>query len=313
MIEIFIEYCDDRLIFLKGKSLKNEEVKIEYKNMIKIPDIMERKELIKDILTQEKSKLKNRKYEVNLGFALRGILYREVQIPFMPLDDLEKMMELEIGEYLSIDKDEYECRYKILDKFDNNGQLFWNIAVAGIPTQPLMEIIDSLDEVKLKVKNVDILPNMYRKIFNKFINEDLMIVESCLYGCKLCILRENKVFLYADIPLDNEKMYRDGDYSFLINEINGYLEYFSSRNFGKNVGKIVFLGDYRDEEIAGEILANLAVEVADISNDQGIMAFSEQGIESRHSDSAFKVFFEESIEKEGIWTYLAAIGLLIMK
>lgn len=311
MAEIFIQYSEDEIVIIKGKNINKKEMNIEYKNRIKIPDSKHKEEVIKDILLQEKIKLKNKKYDVKIGYSLRGILYREIQVPFMPIEDLGKMMELEIGEYLSVDKEEYECRFKVLDKVDNNGQLFWNLAVAGVEKASLVSFIDSLEEIKYKVKNVDILPNMYRKIFSKITKEDLMIVESCFYGCKICIIRDEKVFLYADIPLDNESMFKEKDFSLLVTEINGYLEYFASRNFGKNIDHIAFLGKYSDIDLKESVMKEFIVEVKDILTNEELLEIESKSIKVKPEGEVLKLTCDKEIEREEVFDYILAASLLI--
>lgn len=202
-----------------------------------------------------------KKQDIDIIYSKQGILYRIIKIPLMPMDDLEKMMEIEKGEYLSVNPDDYEIRYKVVDKYDENGQIFWDIAIAGAEKKKLNQIVDTLDKFAFKINFVDILPSNYERFFSKVEERDLIILEDDGDSSRICILKSGKVFLYADFPIDNKEMFISGDYSKLISEVRGYMEYYSSRNFGKTIDALILLRNYNEKIIREEILNLVQIKI----------------------------------------------------
>ena len=194
--------------------------------------------------------------DIDIVYSRRGILFRVVKVPFMPLDDLEKMMEFEKGEYLSVNPEEYEIRYRIIDKYDENGQIFWDIAVAGIEKNHIQPIVLALDAEGFRINFIEILSGNYEGIFSKIQEKDLIILEDDGDYSRICILKNGRIFLYADFPIDNKEMFVSEEYGKLITEIKGYLDYYSSRNFGKSVDALILLRSYSNQEIREEIAEN---------------------------------------------------------
>ena len=199
--------------------------------------------------------------ELGLIFSQRGILYRIVKIPFMPVDDFEKMMEFEKGEYLSVDPEEYEIRYKIMEKYDENGQLFWDVALAGIKRGAFTRLVEILENLSIAIKFVDIIPAVYERVYSQIDEGDLMILEDDGQYSRICILKNKMVFMFAEFPLDNNELLLTEDYGKLLNEIRGYMDYFSSRNFGKNLGALLLLGNYDKEDIGNRIAENFSLNI----------------------------------------------------
>lgn len=209
------------------------------------------------IMSEEMTGIK----EVNLIFSQRGILYRVVKVPFMPIDDFEKMMEFEKGEYLSVDPEEYDIRYKILEKYDENGQFFWDIALAAIKKGVLTRLVEILENLSVTINFVDIIPVVYERVYSQIDEPELMILEDDGQYSRICILKNKKIFMLAEFPLDNNELLQNNFYDGLLNEIRGYIDYYSSRNFGKNLAALLLLGNYDRDDIEAAILENIPLKV----------------------------------------------------
>ncbi|MEG6616268.1 hypothetical protein V6C27_07500 [Peptococcaceae bacterium 1198_IL3148] len=73
-------------------------------------------------------------------------------------------------------------------------------------------------------------------------------------GTHAVILKGRTMFMYADIPF-NFVLTAENDLSILANEMRGYMDYFSSRNFGKVLDGITVLGELATKPDVGEVLA----------------------------------------------------------
>ena len=248
MSQLFLQVMDTRLRLLRGTFSPKAGYLVDFKREIPLTG----KETIPEILAIFKDAMRAgglekkgfRPQEIQVLYGKSGLLYRNVKLPFMPLEDLDKMMELEIGEFLSIPQEEYETRYQITDTFDENGQIYWNIGVAGVERQKLLPLIHGLDQMGLLPVRVDILPVNYQRFFGSLDSPDIMILENDGKLSRICMLKAGQVFLYADFPIDNQNLLDTGIYDPLLLEIRGYMEYYASRNFGKTMDSLLLLGDY---------------------------------------------------------------------
>ncbi len=258
MSKLFIQLMDNRILLAAG-SLKGQDEyeflfkkELEYDVHNQTPESFAK--MVKTEFAQAGVLSQNTKRpDLDIVYSRRGILFRVVKVPFMPLDDLEKMMEFEKGEYLSVSPEEYEIRYKIIDKYDENGQIFWDIAVEGIEKNNIQLLVLALDAEGFRINFIEVLPGNYEGIFSKIQEKDLIILEDDGDFSRICILKNGKIFLYADFPINNKEMFENADFTKLIMELRGCLEYYSSRNFGKNVDALILLRNYSKSEVRDRI------------------------------------------------------------
>lgn len=272
MSKLFIQVMDSRIVLAAGSLKGQDEYTFQYKKELEYGAFAQTPESLAKMVKMEFVEAglipqNSKREDIDIVFSRRGILFRIVKVPFMPLDDLEKMMEFEKGEYLSANPEEYEIRYKIIDKYDENGQIFWDIAVAGIEKSHIQPLVLALDSEGFRINFIEILPGNYEGIFSKIQEKDLIIFEDDGDFSRICILKNGRIFLYADFPIDNKEMFANQDYSKLFTEIRGYLEYYSSRNFGKSVEALVLLRNYGSEEIRENILGSFTNLKIYTSND----------------------------------------------
>lgn len=280
MSKLFIQIMDTKIILAAG-SLKGEEYTFEFQKEIDIEIFKETSQTLKELVVNEFIQGNvltrgSKRREINIIYSAKGILYRIVKIPIMPIDDLEKMMELEKEEYLSVNSEEYEIRYKIVEKYDENGQLFWDIALAGVEKNNLNILVDALDQAGFKINYVEILPANYQRLFSKIEEKDIIIIEDDGDFSRICILKNGQVFLYADFPIDNGEMFLSEDYSKLVSEVRGYMDYYSSRNFGKNIDALLLLRNYNRESIRLEFMDTIQIKIYSSQELQDILLKKEE-------------------------------------
>lgn len=266
MSKLFIQIMDTRVILASGLLIGPNEYNFLFQKEIDFEVSKETPENFGKMVVEEFAKgnvllTEKKRNDIDIIYSKQGILYRIIKVPIMPIEDLEKMMELEKEDYLSVNPEDYEIRYKVIDKYDENGQIFWDIAIAGADKNILNILVDALDEVGFKINYIEILPANYERLFSEIQEKDLIIFEDDGDFSRICILKNGKVILYADFPIDNKEMFLSGDYSNFISEIRGYMEYYSSRNFGKNIDALILLRNYNKDIICQEILNMVMIKI----------------------------------------------------
>ncbi len=195
--------------------------------------------VLQDFLKKNKMKAK----KVVVGMGQSGILTRNVNVPFMNEKDLASMMKMEVSRYLPVDLKEYTYDYHILEKRSEKEQEEWLLLLAAVKNQLLEQMIELLEEIRLKPMAIDVLPNIMHRLFSHFLYQDTLVLESNQDGTRITIFKGKTLFLYADVPCQVDMINETCDFTVLSKEVQGYLEYFSSRNFGKTIDKIIIVGE----------------------------------------------------------------------
>ncbi|GEM_PF-1266421 len=177
------------------------------------------------------------------GLGQSGVITRSVRVPQMSLKNLQKMMQLEINEYLPVSPEEYAFDYKVLDEVEEDGQRYLELMVAAVNRNQTEHYAMLLERAGLKPLVFDILPNMLYRLLGYMAYKDVLIIDGSSDGTRLVIFKGKSLFMYADIPFAVNTG-GDNDLSVLASEISGFLDYFSSRNFGKPVDNIRVLGEF---------------------------------------------------------------------
>ncbi|MCF8009773.1 MAG: pilus assembly protein PilM [Clostridiales bacterium] len=186
----------------------------------------------------QKKNISAGKAAVSLG--VNGIITRNVNVPKMKYKDLKSMMDLEINEYLPVNCEEYLFDYKVVSEFIEDGKEYLDILVAAVKREQAEQSVFLLEKAGIKPQVIDILPNLFYRLFNSTIYQDTMVLDGGVDGTHLVIFKDKEIFMYADIPYVIDE---HSDLSALAREMSGYMDYFSSRNFGKSLDEIFILGE----------------------------------------------------------------------
>lgn len=186
--------------------------------------------------------------KVVAGLGQSGVITRVVRVPKMSSKDLEGMMNLNINDHLPVSPEEYSFDYKVLDEVEEEGGLpSLEIMVAAVNRGQADQCASLLEEAGLRPMVFDILPSMLHRLVAHMPFRDNLVVDSGAGGTRLAIFKGKTLFMYADVPFVPGPP-GEGDFSVLAGELRGYLDYFSSRNFGKTVDGITILGELAGQE-----------------------------------------------------------------
>lgn len=193
---------------------------------------------LKGFLTRKKM----RAQKAIAGLGINGIISRNVRVPNLKPKDLQNMMQLNISEYLPVNPEDYAFDYKVLQLIEEEGSEYLELMVAAISHRQVEQCTQLLEKAGLKPMVIDILPNMTYRLFEHISYQDMLVVDGGMDGTHISIFKGSNLFMYADIPFKMNPL-AVNDYYALAAEMRGYLDYFSSRNFGKQVDNIIILGE----------------------------------------------------------------------
>lgn len=231
--------------------------------------IYESAQCLKDFLSQKNMKAKR----VIAGLGYAGVICRNARVPMLKDKDLENMMKLNINDYLPVIPNEYAFDYKVLDDIEEDGKRYLELMVAAVKHRQAEQFALLLEKAGLKPVAFDILPNMLYRLFEHIPFQDTMVVDGGRDGCHLVIFKGKSLFMYTDIPFKVNNS-TENDYPALAGEMRGYMDYYSSRNFGRTVDNICLLGELAVQPGVKEIVAQqFSVPVSVGLNQDGILKF----------------------------------------
>lgn len=244
--KLYISYYGDYVSIVEGSyNKKKEKFIVKDKFFISNSDIdldydADKYELLRQALMRSQFKSKN----VVLCLNTRDIILKSNKIPKVDKRDLEGIMNMEIDEMISLDRESHTFSYEVTTEDEEDGTKFLEMILAAIPNNEADKIIEILNEFKLDVEAIDTIATSYLRILKLVEYDDIMIANIGDYGTVVDIYKDDKLFIHDNVPLKITKENSEYQSSAIASEINGLMNYYSSRNFGKSVDKIVTIGKY---------------------------------------------------------------------
>lgn len=244
--KLYISYYGDYVSIVEGSyNKKKEKFIIKDKFFISNSDVdidydADKYELLRQALMRSQFKSKN----VILCLNTRDVILKSNKIPKVDKQDLEGIMNIEIDEMISLDRDSYVFSYEVTTEDEEDGTKFIEMILAAIPNTEVTEIIEVLKGFKLNVEAIDTIATSYLRVLKLVEYEDIMIANIGDYGTIVDIYKHDKLFIHDNVPIKINSENSEYQSSVIAGEVNGLMNYYSSRNFGKSVDKIVTIGKY---------------------------------------------------------------------
>jgi len=150
------------------------------------------------------SRLKGKKLDVAL--ACPGIITRIITLPVLKPKDLETLLTDQVDQYFTLNVDDYLIDYRILERFQEEGQSKQKVLLAAIPKYKWEEYLAIWEKVGVKPRLVDLAPDalarLYQNLSSGEENLDLAIVEINENGAQFVLLEHGVFFLYSHQDLD---------------------------------------------------------------------------------------------------------------
>lgn len=274
MTKLYISYYGDSVSIVEGSYKKN---KFHINDIIHMnasdiePDYNDKYKLLKEALS---SKVFNGKKAV-LCLNTRDVIVKSNKIPKIGAKELDGIMSMEIDEMISLEREQYTFSYEVLREVEENGEELLDLVLAGLENTELDSILSIFDDFNLKLEYIDILPTAYSRVLKEVEYTDMMIVNTGNYSTSIDIYKEDSLYIHDNVPIllnEDSQIY---DYIRLVDEANGLMNYYSSRNYGKIVDTILIIGThYNNEEVidgfkrlfTSEIVSGIT-NLYDIEND----------------------------------------------
>lgn len=181
------------------------------------------------------------KTELILSFD--GMITRTIETPCLNKRDLKCFIDKNMSEYFTISPEEFYFDYKIINMRKDDKKLF-DILLAAIPKQKTDDIIALVKACGLTPVRVGIYPDCIYKLFAGEKDKSTGIIDIGKSKSSIVILDKGQLFLYSNIQAEVSPE----DYDELADNLGYFLNFYSSRHFGKRVDSLYCIGELSGNE-----------------------------------------------------------------
>ncbi|RJX19931.1 MAG: hypothetical protein C4575_07810 [Desulforudis sp.] len=185
---------------------------------------------------------------VAFGLGREGIITRTARVPALAPKLLSEFLHKEIGEFLPVDLAEYGYDYRVMQRFTDPSDKrdYYELLLAAVPRYQVQQLMWMATEAGLYVTAIDVLPNSLLRLFAKAPYADVAILDVGPDGTHIAIFEKETLVLYSDIPFRLTEI--EGDFTPLLEETRGYLNFFASRHQGRPVEALHVVGELARQE-----------------------------------------------------------------
>lgn len=249
-MKLYISYYDNYISIVEGiYNIKKDKYNIKNAMFLSSEDIEidtnDKYGLLREALRLNKFKSKDVVFSLNT----RDVIIKQNHIPKANPKDLDGIMNNEMYEMMSLDYEEYTFSYEVTDEKNIDNKDILDVILAAIPNDELDLILSIFKEFKLNIERIDTMSTAYARLLKKVQYEDIMMLNIGSYGSSVNIYKEDSLFIHDSIPV---RINQHANYSVslaLVDEVKGLMNFYSSRNFGKNIDTLVVVGESNNNEI----------------------------------------------------------------
>lgn len=243
-MKLYISYYENYVVIVEGM-YNNKKGKYIIKNL----DIITENDVVLD--TEDRYSLLRQALELNqykskkVVFLLntRDVILKSNSIKKIDKKDLDGIMNNEMYDMMSLDDAEYSFSYEVIGEREVEEEIYLDMIIAAVQNRELDEILQIFEENKLTVTSIDTLTTAYSRLIKNIEYNDMMIINIGRYGSIVDIYKENTFFIHDNIPVKVSDESNEFVAQSLKSEIKGLMDFYSSRNFGKEVDEIILIGE----------------------------------------------------------------------
>lgn len=221
--------------------------------------------IIRNFVRKERITAKN----VYINISDPSIVLRIVKVPMMSDRDLRDYLDMEIYQYLHIDFDINIYDFKVLSIVEEDGKKMMNLLLTSVSKELIFNYMQLFRKAGMNPLVIDVYPNSIARVFASQDDRDIAILDVNENSIDFVILHNGELFMYSNIlmesslsPLLAESSPSSKDWGKLdiesllendlifasalndvINNTRTYMNFFSSRHFGKSLDTVYLLGN----------------------------------------------------------------------
>ncbi|MGE5371584.1 MAG: type IV pilus biogenesis protein PilM [Solirubrobacterales bacterium] len=181
--------------------------------------------------------------EVSIVLSRDGIITRTTRVPAMEESLLTGFMSSEISEFLPVDLAEYRYDYRVMRSYlaDDDGKEYFDLLIGAVPNTMIQQVMQLIEMTGMEIRTIDILPNALLRLFSRATKNDIAVLDAGQDGTRMSIFTGSSLLLYTDIPW--RLAAEAPEFALLLEETRGYLNFFASRNQGRQPDALIVIGE----------------------------------------------------------------------
>lgn len=251
--KLYIEFSDHDIKLLEAKRSKKKLIVSRLRKENLVSSSEEDKQVAFKKLLGKKSRHKR---DCSILVSTSNILTKTIEVPKLKTKDIQSLLENNLPQYFAVEGNEYLISFKIIKEFEKETEemkkLFLKLLLVAYPKDMFQEMLELCQSFNLRPTNVDVYPNVLFDRFSTY-KEPISIIDVQENGANCLILNEQDLFLYALFnPNETEDFFSIGEENPLesiTNTISGYLNFYSTKNFGEKVKQIFLFTDSEKEDL----------------------------------------------------------------
>lgn len=253
-MKLYISYYENYISIVEG-IYDSKKDKYNIKNIMSLSsddvklETNEKYGLLKEALKLNKFKSKDVVFLLNT----RDIIVKSNNMSKVNPKDLDGIMNNEIYEMMSLDEEQYTFSYEVTNERITENEESLEVITAAIANNELNIILDIFKEFKLNLECIDTMSTAYIRLLNDIDYDDIMVINTGMYGSSVNIYKQNSLFIYDNIPIRINSLTNYNVVSALVDEVKGLMNFYSSRNFGKSIDTILIVGEASHNQYIKEI------------------------------------------------------------
>lgn len=172
-------------------------------------------------------------------FAMDGLITRTIDIANINKREINNYINNNLDDYFTVSYNDYFFDYTIIKETKNNFSIF----LVAIPRYKVVDIVSLLNELNINIKSFNVYPDVVSSYFkNK--NGGVGLIDIQEKRTYITLINDGGVFLHSSIlnEFEDDEMVQE-----YIDNINYFINFYSTRHFGKKLDKIYILGGLNEK------------------------------------------------------------------
>lgn len=162
----------------------------------------------------KRQKLSRKK--LRLALSSPGIITRLITLPLLPAKTLDRLLTEQVGQYFTLDIADYLVDYRVVDRFQEEGEERQRVLLAAVPRQRWVELTGVWQKAGLRPQTVDLAGDCLIRLYSRLGSlgspvrddkspvaaNDLAVVELGDEQVEIVLLDQGIFFLYTDLAVD---------------------------------------------------------------------------------------------------------------
>jgi len=246
-----------------------------------------------------KNKITSKKVDVIL--SIDSIVTRQIEVPAMKKKDLENFINNNIGDYFTVNTEDFYFDYKIEEIRKEDEKKIYSVLLVAVPKEKLYKIKILLKLNKLSINKVKIYPECLISYYRKDKRQSIAVLDVGNDKSTITITNKGKIFIYSILVLDMSDSDSDSCIE-LTDNLTYFLNFYSTRNFGNKVDKVYVVGEKSDDvELIKTLNENVDIDIIyEKRNDYvEILGSCVKVININNKSIDFKEDLDDKLKEEG--------------